>query len=271
MNAPLVPRQVSSRDNPQYKRLKALGSSAQARKKEGLSVLDGAHLVEACLASGRVPELVAVSESGMRRAEVARLAAAAGVPVTRFPDALFEALSTVEHGAGIIAALRTPREAMPAVIAGDCLLLEHLQDPGNMGSLLRSAAAAGVGRVFCSPRTVYAWSPKVLRAGQGAHFALQIVEGVDLAEVSARLTVPMVATTSHRGQSVYQADLTRPVAWLFGNEGAGVSEALAAQATWRLSIPMPGKAESLNVAAAGAICMFEAVRQRAAREGKGRP
>jgi TrmH family RNA methyltransferase len=263
VNSKAAPKLVSSRDNPLFKRLKALGSSAQARKKEGLSILDGAHLVEACLASGRRPELVAVSESGMHRPEIARLVSAAGVEVTRFPDALFEALSTVVHGAGIVAALRTPCESLPAVIEGDCLLLEHLQDPGNMGSLLRSAAAAGVGRVFCSSHTVYAWSPKVLRAGQGAHFALQIVEGVDLAQVVARLRVPLLATTSHGSHSVYESDLARPVAWLFGNEGAGVSEALAARATTRVSIPMPGVAESLNVAAAGAICMFEAVRQRA--------
>ncbi len=269
MKSAAAPKQVSSRDNPLYKRLKALGSSAQVRKKEGLSVIDGVHLVEACLASGRALEFVAVSESGMRRPEIARLAAAAAVEVTQFPDALFEALSTVVHGAGIVAAMRTPRDAMPEAIAGDCLLLEHLQDPGNMGSLLRSAAAAGVRQVFCSPHTVYAWSPKVLRAGQGAHFALEIIEGVELELVVARLRVPLLATTSHGSHSVYEADLRKPVGWLFGNEGAGVSDALAAHATQQLSIPMPGVAESLNVAAAGAICMFEAVRQRAAKP-KGR-
>ncbi len=263
-----VPRRVTSRDNPLFKRLKALGASAQARKKEGLSMLDGAHLLEACLACGLMPELVAVSESGLRRAEIARLAAAVDVAVTEFPDALFESLSSVDHGAGIVAALRTPRASLPASIAGDSLLLEHLQDPGNMGSLLRSAAAAGVGHVFCSPRTVYAWSPKVLRAGQGAHFSLRIVEGVDLDLVAGRLAIPLVATSSHGGQSVFEADLTGPVAWLFGNEGAGVSAALIARATERLSIPMPGVAESLNVAAAGAICMFEAVRQRARPKGR---
>jgi len=265
-----APKLVSSRENPLYKRLKALGSSAQARKKEGLSVIDGAHLVEACLASGRTPEFVAVSESGLRRPEIARLAAASGVAVAQFPDTLFESLSTVVHGAGIVAALPTPRDPMPEVIAGDCLLLEHLQDPGNMGSLLRSAAAAGVRQVFCSSHTVYAWSPKVLRAGQGAHFALEIVEGVDLADVVARLRVPLLATTSRGSHSIYEADLRSPVGWLFGNEGAGVSDALAAQAMACVSIPMPGTAESLNVAAAGAICMFEAVRQRAVQsKGEG--
>lgn len=260
---------VTSRDNPLYKRLKALATSTQARKKEGLSILDGAHLVQAAIDRWGAPEIVAVSEAAMARPEIARLAAAAGPGVVHFPAALFESLSTVGHGAGIIAAVRTPRTALPSIIAGDCLLLEHLQDPGNMGSLLRSAQAAGVVQVFCSPRTVYAWSPKVLRAGQGAHFGLTIVEGVDLAEVIARLAVPLAATALRGAASVYDTDLTQPLAWLFGNEGAGVSEDLLARADHRVCIPMPGACESLNVAAAGAVCLFEQVRQRSRRAGSG--
>lgn len=254
---------LTSRENPLFKRLKALASSAQARKKEGLSILDGVHLVEACIARWGVPELLAVSESGVRRPEVARLLDMTQLEVVQFPDAVFEALSTVEHGAGIVAAVRTPRQAMPDTVSVDCLLLEHLQDPGNMGSLLRSAAAAGVTQVYCSPKTVYAWSPKVLRAAQGAHFGLTIVEGVDLELVVDRLRVPLLATAARADTSLFAADLGQPVAWIFGNEGAGVSAALLARAARRLAIPMPGGSESLNVAAAGAICMFEAVRQRA--------
>ena len=131
-----------------------------------------------------------------------------------------------------------------------------------MGSMLRSAAAAGVRQVFCSPKTVYAWSPKVLRAGQGAHFGLLIVEGVDLDEVIARLTIPLIATSSHAKGWLHQLDLSRPVAWAFGNEGSGISAALRKRATWQAAIPMPGGAESLNVAAAAAVCLFESVRQR---------
>jgi TrmH family RNA methyltransferase len=175
---------------------------------------------------------------------------------------LFESVSTVEHGAGIIAAVTTPRESLPPRVSEDCLLLEHVQDPGNMGSMLRSAAAAGVRRVFCSPRTVYAWSPKVLRAGQGAHFSLSIVEGVEMTEVVARLAIPLIATSSHAKALLHQLDLSQPVAWIFGNEGAGVSPALLACANAQVAIPMPGTAESLNVAAAAAVCLFESVRQR---------
>lgn len=225
-------------------------------------MLDGAHLVGAYLAKRGAPVLMAVSESGLKRAEIARLVKSCGIEVLQMPDALLEAISVVEHGAGVVAAVPTPREALPPTVSGDCLLLEHVQDPGNMGSMLRSAAAAGVRQVFCSPHTVYAWSPKVLRAGQGAHFGLSIVEGVELEQVIARLTVPLVATSSHAGVALHALDLSQPVAWVFGNEGAGVSPALLKRAQWQAMIPMPGGAESLNVAAAAAVCLFEAVRQR---------
>ena len=253
---------VSSRGNPLYKRLRALAATAQARKKEGLSILDGAHLLSAYLNQCGAPVLAAVSESGLQRAEVARLARACGVDVLQLPDALFETLSTVAHGAGIVAAVKTPQEPLPPTVSEDCLLIDQMQDPGNLGSLLRSAAAAGVRRVFCSPQTVYAWSPKVLRAGQGAHFSLAIVEGVALDAVIDLLRVPLLATSSHAAVTVHQIDLSLPVAWLFGNEGAGVSAALLKRARQQVAIPMPGGAESLNVAAAAAVCLFEAVRQR---------
>ncbi len=255
---------VASRDNPGYKQLTRLASSSQARKREGLSLLDGAHLVGAYLERVGAPALLAVSESGASHPEIAALLAKAGCDILQLSDGLFGAVSQVEHGVGVLAAVATPRPQLPARLEGDCLLIEHLQDPGNLGSLLRSAAAAGVRNVLLSQKTVYAWSPKVLRAGQGAHFSLTIYEGVDLAAALPRLAAPLVATSSHAGTSLFDADLTQPLAWLFGNEGAGISAMMQGQALLRVAIPMPGAAESINVAAAGAICMFEAVRQRRA-------
>lgn len=255
-------KSVLSRDNPVVKRLRALAGSSQARKKEGLSLLDGAHLVGAYVAARGAPTLLAVGDSALLRPEVAELVAAAGVVALRMPDALLDSISGVMHGAGVVAAVPTPRETVPQVIEGDCLLLEHLQDPGNLGSLLRSAAAAGVTQVFCSAHTVYAWSPKVLRAGQGAHFSLRIHEGCDLEHVVERLRAPLVATSSHAGQSLFAADLRGPVAWVFGNEGAGVSARILARAARQVAIPMRAASESLNVAAAAAVCLFEALRQR---------
>ncbi|MFN0161413.1 MAG: TrmH family RNA methyltransferase [Burkholderiales bacterium] len=256
-------KSVVSRDNPLFKRLRALAGSSQARKKEGLSLLDGAHLVGAYVAARGAPALLAVGESALLRPEVVQLVNSAGVAATRMPDALIDSISGVMHGAGIVAAVPTPRESVPEVIKGDCLLLDHLQDPGNLGSLLRSAAAAGVQQVFCSTHTVYAWAPKVLRAGQGAHFSLRIFEGCDLEEVVDRLQAPLVATSSHAGQDLFATDLRGTIAWVFGNEGAGVSPTILARAARRIAIPIQAHSESLNVAAAAAVCLFEARRQRA--------
>lgn len=253
---------VTSRDNALYKQLKLLASSTQARRKAGLSVLDGAHLVGAYLEQRGAPAMLVVSDSGIRKPEIAQLVKSAGIEALQLSDPLFHSISTVVHDTGLMAAVETPQESLPPTVSEDCLLLEQIQDPGNMGSLLRSAAAAGVRRVFCSPHTVYAWSPKVLRAGQGAHFSLTIIEGVELAEVIDRLRVPLIATSSHAASALHDLDLTQPVAWVFGNEGAGVSDAVLARAHQRAMIPMPGGAESLNLAAAAAVCLFEAVRQR---------
>ena len=257
-------RHVSSRDNPVFKRLVRLASTSQARKREGLSVIDGVHGVQTYLEKVGMPAILAVSESGQADPEIAALLRAHEAMPLVLADALFKAVSHVGHGPGLLAAIATPRPELPARIDTDCVLVEHLQDPGNLGSLLRSAAAAGVTQVFLSPSTVYAWSPKVLRAGQGAHFALVIHEGADLADIAARLRVPLCAASSHARRSLYETPLAQPVAWLFGNEGAGVSAAMLARADHRLRIPLPGGAESLNVAAAAAICLFEAVRQRTA-------
>ena len=259
---------IASRDNPGYKQLLRLAGSSQARKREGLSLLDGVHLVAAYFEQIGPPEVLAVSESGAAHPEIAALLAQAEGEVLQLPDPLFTAVSQVEHGVGVIAAVATPRPQLPARLEGDCLLIEHLQDPGNLGSLLRSAAAAGVANVLLSMQTVYAWSPKVLRSGQGAHFGLTIYEGVDLAEALPRLQARLVATSSHADAALYDADLRGPVAWLLGNEGSGVSAAMLQAAALRVSIPLAGAAESLNVAAAGAICMFEALRQRRAVGGR---
>lgn len=255
---------ITSRDNPSYKLLQRLAGSAQARKAEGLAVLDGPHLVAAWLARCGAPELLVVSESGLQQPEIARLVELPGAQAVLLADALFHSLRIVQHETGVMAAVRRPQSLLPAAITGDCLLVDQLQDPGNLGSLLRTAAAAGVREIFCSPGTVDLWSPKVLRAGQGAHFSLTLVADVPLAEVFARLRVPSLATSSHAAASLFAADLTQPVAWVFGNEGAGIAPEVLSQVTRTVSIPMGGEIESLNVAAAGAICLFEAVRQRRA-------
>ena len=179
------------------------------------------------------------------------------------PDALFGALSQVEHGVDLLFEIDTPESGHMRPLRQSAVLLDNLQDPGNLGSILRSAAAAGIETAYCSPGTAFAWSPKVLRAGMGAHFLLTIAENVDLAALIGAATVPVIATSSHADAPLYALDLKEPVAWLFGHEGQGVAPELLQLATHRVGIPQPGTIESLNVAASAAVCFFEQVRQRA--------
>ena len=259
-------KNVASSDNPAYKAVAKLASSAAERRKTGMTVLDGAHLLAAFLDARGTPEEIFVSEAGLADAEVARLVARArGARVTHLADALFAALSTVESPTGVIAVVRTPAPRAASLDARLALLLEDIQDPGNVGALLRSAAAAGADHVLLSPQCAFAWSPKVLRAAMGAHFATNIVERADLAGFLLRYRGQAVALTADGAHSIFEVDLAGPTALLVGNEGAGLSRAVLEASTLRARIPMPGRIESLNAATAGSIALFEAVRQRGAR------
>ena len=254
---------IRSRDNPRFKALRELATSTRARRKAGMALLDGVHLIAAYRASGGVPEQLILSESGAAHAEAGRLAAGeCAQGALLLADPLFADIAQVATPTGIVALIRTPKPgALPAAIER-CVMLENIQDAGNLGSILRSTAAAGIATVLLSPGCAFAWSPKVLRSGMGAHFSLELFDNVDLAAAVARLQGRLVCASSHASKSVYQADLRGALAWVFGNEGSGVSAVLSAAATELVCIPMPGKAESLNVAAAAAICLFEQVRQR---------
>jgi TrmH family RNA methyltransferase len=254
---------ISSRDNPLYKELKHLATSSQARRRAQRTLLDGVHLCSAYLAQRGLPALCVVGESAQSHPEVAALLLrCAQAQCIVLPDALYHALSQVEHGVDLLFVIDTPPAHPPGVLSGDAVLLDNLQDPGNLGSILRSAAAAGIASVYCSAGTVFAWSPKVLRAGMGAHFGLEIHEHVDLVALLEATSVPVLATSSHASARLYDMDLRRPVAWLFGHEGQGVSEQLLALASHQVAIPHLGEMESLNVAASAAICLFEQVRQK---------
>ena len=256
---------ISSRDNPLYKELKQLATSSQARRKVGRTLLDGVHLCEAYLQHLGMPALCVTAQSAMANPEVLALVAqcdGGGTQCIVLPDTLYQALSQVEHGISLLFVIETPQLITPAVLDTSVVLLDNVQDPGNLGSILRSAAAAGITTIFCSPGTAFSWSPKVLRAGMGAHFLLRIFENVDLAELLRAATIPVLATSSHATMQLYDVDLTQPVAWLFGHEGQGVADDLLALASQQIGIPHQGPMESMNVAASAAVCFFEQVRQQ---------
>lgn len=258
-------KSITSRDNSVYKELKQLATSSQARRRAGRTLLDGVHLCEAYLQQVGMPQLCVIGESARHHPEASALLAlceAGDATCILLPDALFGAISQVEHGVDLLFAVDTPQAIAAPALRRSAVLLDNIQDPGNLGSILRSAAAAGIESVFCSAGTVFAWAPKVLRAGMGAHFLLTIAENVDLKALIAESSVPVVATSSHAEQTLYALDLRQPVAWLFGHEGQGVADSLLALATHKVGIPQPGAIESLNVAASAAVCFFEQVRQR---------
>ena len=253
---------IRSADNPRFKALLKLVQSSRERKRAGLSVLDGAHLVTAYREHVGVPEELVVSATGSDDAEIrAIVAKAAPVEPVVLADSLFARLSSVVTPTGILGVVRTPRADPVPPRTGPCLLIEDLQDPGNLGSILRSAAAAGIPRVLLSTNAVQAWSPRVLRAAMGAHFLLRIHEGVDLLAAARGYEGRVIAAAAQAARTLFQEDLRGDVALVFGNEGGGLSAPLLAAAHASVAIPMPGGTESLNVAAAAAVCLFERVRQ----------
>jgi len=254
---------ITSRDNPLYKRLKALAGSTHQQRRSAHALLEGFHLASAYLDVAGQPETCIVTEGALRHEEAQAIVSRIdGHRVITLPDALFGQLSSVVHGVGILLLVEKLDAPLPDKVTQTCVVLDGVQDAGNVGSILRSAAAAGVSHVFCAPGTAYAWSSKVLRSGMGAHFLLEIHEDVEAETLIGRLDIPVTITDSHGARAIYDCDLSGPHAWVFGNEGAGVSQAWRDAVTHRVTIPQPGGMESLNVAAAAAVCLFEQCRQQ---------
>ena len=250
---------IASRENALFKSLRALTDDP---RRQGSALLDGIHLVTTCFARGLAVKQLLVSESGQQNAEIAAvLRGTAGVDRVILRDSLFREISGVRTPTGIAAVIEIP-PASSGDLSGDAVLLDQVQDAGNVGAILRSAAAAGVRYALLGPGCAGAWTPRVLRAGQGAHFSLAICEQVDLAAALAACPATSVATVASGGENLYELDLTGPIVWLVGNEGAGLSPELVAAAKMRATIPLASGTESLNVAAATAVCLFEALRQR---------
>jgi RNA methyltransferase, TrmH family len=259
-------KRIESRDNAQVKALVKLSASSAERRRTGTTLIEGERLVAAYRDSGGTAEMIAVGESAYSGSVRALVDSAPAKAKLLLADRVVGRISQVVTASGLVAVVKAPKPPDIPVELGAAVLIENLQDPGNLGSILRSAAAAGIRHVFLSPGSVFAWSPKTVRAGMGAHFFLAIYEEADLADVARRCRGRVIATEPRAKASLYETNLDGDVAWLFGNEGAGLSEAARAIATDRVRIPMPGKSESLNAAAAAAICLFEQVRQRGGRQ-----
>lgn len=252
---------ISSRDNPIFKRLKKLAESSRARRESHMTLLDGEHLLAAYLDAGGRPHTLVRAASFDAERFAGLAARCTAVKRIVLPDALFAELSPVATPTGMLAeaAWLSPRasDATPLVV-----VLEDIQDPGNLGAMLRTAAAAGATLAVLSRGCHDPWSPKALRGGQGAQFVLPLQQGADLVAWLQGFSGRSIALALAEDSDFYALDLGGPLALIAGNEGAGLSAAVCEAATLSAHIPMAGRIESLNASAALAVAVFEAVRQR---------
>jgi TrmH family RNA methyltransferase len=253
---------ITSRDNPLLVRLRKLAADPGAYRKQGEAWIEGEHLCSAFVQRGGVPAQAVISEEAWQTPSL-RALASASTSIAVVPSALLAGLSTLESPAPLCFAVAWSGNGQIDVNAPS-VVLDRLQDAGNVGNILRSAAAFGFTQVVAIKGTAALWSPKVLRAGMGAHFGLKLVEAVGESDLDA-MSLPLLATSSHAERSIHETALPWPCAWVMGHEGQGVTPSLMQRCAQSLRIPQPGGEESLNVASAAAVCLYESARQRAAR------
>ena len=252
MTPPLL---ISSRDNAFVKDLKKLAHGSTEYRKQQRIWAEGDHLLRAAVARGVQPALGVFSESFWTVAPVEY--AQAAIKNIVLSDVLYDTVSSLESPARMGFIFDLPQAPTLQSLAAS-VILDRVQDAGNVGAILRSASAFGFKQIIAIKGTAALWSPKVLRAGMGAHWGLQLMEGVDLHALQA-LALPVLVTSSHRGSYLHhllsKKELSMPCAWALGHEGQGVSAELEARASQHVRIAQPGGEESLNVATAAAICL----------------
>jgi RNA methyltransferase, TrmH family len=244
---------IRARDNLRVKRWARLATDSRFRKNERRVLIEGPHLVAEALQAGLKMHALIVSESGLKRKEIRQLVGARE-PVV-LGDPVFGLVADAETPPGIAGEFEVSEVKRQE--SGPALFLEGIQDPGNVGAILRSAAAFGAGEVVLDRACADPWSPKVLRAAMGGHFRLALRHAADLAECLKDFRGTTVCTVARGGMPLNELALEGRIGWIFGAEGTGVSEALASRAAMKVTIAMAPGSESLNVAAAAAICMHE--------------
>jgi TrmH family RNA methyltransferase len=253
-------KRITSAENTLIKTLRNLSTEPGAARKHGLVWLEGIHLIEAALAAGHAAEPLITTDTGLLDPQIAALVERVGTTQTVvLHQALFNWITTVENGPPVGMLIARPKTGKPR--PGTALILDRVQDAGNVGTMLRTAAAAGCGAVYLLRGCAGVWSPKVLRAAMGAHFVIPVFEDAPWEQVLNIAPRPIYATHMQADTVLYELDLQQPVTWIFGNEGQGISDALVAKCTALVRIPQADGIESLNVAASAAICLYEGVRQ----------
>ena len=257
---------ISSASNPQYRRW--LAAREGPERKQGEILLEGLHLIQAWQARYGAPVALILSSRFKPSVEWINWHERHGGTPEILSEVLFNKLCSLENFAGPIALVNTQQALgrAPSSALGDLVYLDRIQDPGNLGTILRCCAALGVKQVALSPGTVWLWHPKVLRAGMSAHFALEFFEEYSFESMLALEGFQMIVTSGvadPSAQSLTKLNLTQPNLWCFGNEGSGLTpQILAAKGAQRSYIPQESSVESLNVGAAVGICLYEQYRQR---------
>jgi TrmH family RNA methyltransferase len=241
---------LTSKDNPKVKHWAKLAADTRYRKSAGRALLEGPHLVAALRASGAQAIAILVTEKAFAGKEIASLAGKSPIVVS---ESVFRSIVETENPPGIAAEIAIPESKKSD---GDVVFLEGVQDPSNVGAIIRSAAAFGIGEVVLDQACADAWSPRALRAGMGGHFSLSIrsVVRLELAGFDGTL----LCTVVRGGEPLREARLQGRLGWVFGGEGRGVSAEAEKRAQLKVTIPIAPGTESLNVAAAAAICFYEA-------------
>jgi TrmH family RNA methyltransferase len=267
---------ISSKDNVLFKEIRLLQATGpkgqKARFACGQALLEGIHLVQTWVGKPTLKTLI-TSELGLQNPEIAQavydhVEICPETRVYQLDKGLWDLLSDLVNAPQIAGLLDLPQSALNpqksvATIAGDVIILDRIQDAGNVGAILRTAAAAGFHQVIALSGCAHLWSSKVLRAGMGAHRLLDLYEGWSNQQVLSAVTAPLLAASADGELGLFDMSkvLTQPVAWVMGSEGQGVSRDLMAQAKG-VSIPIDPRVESLNVSTAAAVCLFETVRVR---------
>ena len=254
---------IRSAANAQFRHWLRIASAPRAVRALGQTLAEGVHLAQSARAAGAAVDAILLRQ-GTADAQVDEVLAGFDTALPRFElaPALYDRLAPVEQGLGLMLVLPLPRPALPRAATADMLYLDGVQDPGNAGALIRTAAAAGVRHVLAAPGTTALWAPRALRAGMGAHFRLTLHERIDAAQLPAVLDGPWIAAVAHGAPSLWTQELPAgPLGWVFGAEGNGPSEQALAVSRHRVCIPTSSAVESLNVAAAAAVCLFERMRR----------
>jgi len=253
---------IRSRNNPRVRRWQRLVRETGERRRERRALIEGPHLLETWVAHRGAPACVMVAESALSGAGIAALARRfEGIAVV-LADAVMRAITDVRAPQGIAAEIAIPEPREPLGRASSCVFLDGVQDAGNVGAILRSAAAFGFVDVVLGAGCADPWSPKVLRAAAGAHAVLCIRESQDLGAAIDAFGGSTYWTAPRGGIAPGVADLAGRTGWIFGSEGQGVAPGVAARAAGAVTIPLAAGSESLNVAAAAAVCLYESRRRR---------